>query len=290
MLSALFKKASLALVAWLAFFAPAYAAVSEQTLSIAGLEVAAELPQNLKDAPIVLLSHGITGCNIQFRYLMHALAEAGYAVFAPNHQDKGCNNPLFAQIRPPVPFASADLWSEKIYKDRMNDIEVLLLGLQSDEHLRTLNWNKIGIVGHSLGGYTALGLAGAWPEWKDKRIKAVVALSPYSAPFLSHHTIGNIDIPVMYQGGSKDDFMTIPMLRENGTYEQTRSAKIFLEFKDANHLAWLQSNPKHHQSIIAYSVAFFDYALRGKVFPPELGSPHGDVDIVKTSLLQSHQN
>ncbi|MBA2588987.1 MAG: hypothetical protein H0U98_10220 [Alphaproteobacteria bacterium] len=42
------------------------------------------------DVPLILFSHGFGGCAQQSRTLTQALADAGYAVLAPNHQDKGC--------------------------------------------------------------------------------------------------------------------------------------------------------------------------------------------------------
>ncbi len=48
----------------------------------------------------------------------------------------------------------------------------------------------IGAAGHSLGGYTVVGLGGGWPRWKDGRIRAVLALSPYVQPFMAQHSLG----------------------------------------------------------------------------------------------------
>ena len=45
------------------------------------------------------------------------------------------------------------------------------------------------LVGHSLGGYTVLGVGGGWAHWKDPRVKAILALSPYAAPFINKETL-----------------------------------------------------------------------------------------------------
>jgi predicted dienelactone hydrolase len=63
---------------------------------------------------------------------------------------------------------------------------------------------SLGVAGHSLGGYTDLGLAGGWASWKEARVKAVLALSPYCSPFLSKGQLASMNIPVMYQGGTRD--------------------------------------------------------------------------------------
>jgi predicted dienelactone hydrolase len=47
-----------------------------------------------------------------------------------------------------------------------------------------IEWSRVALAGHSLGGYTVLGLAGGWASWKLPSIKAVLAMSPYCDPFL----------------------------------------------------------------------------------------------------------
>ena len=48
--------------------------------------------------------------------------------------------------------------------------------------------NRTVGIGYSLGGYTMMAMASAWPSWKDTRIKAALLFSPYAAPLLSHST------------------------------------------------------------------------------------------------------
>ena len=72
-----------------------------------------------------------------------------------------------------------------------------------------MDWDHFGLVVHSLGGYTVLALGGGWKSWKLSGVKAVLALSPYSAPFTVSHTLGDIHIPVMYQGGTLDAGITL---------------------------------------------------------------------------------
>jgi len=60
----------------------------------------------------------------------------------------------------------------------------------------------IAVMGHSLGGYTALAMGGAWPGWRDARITAVLALSPYAAPFVKAGTLGQMGVPVMFHTGT----------------------------------------------------------------------------------------
>jgi len=213
---------------------------------------------------------------------MAALAEAGYAVFAPNHHDAACNGQgqLRAWLkRPDVPFQDPFDWSDTTYAGRDQDIEKLLDALSSDARYRSppFDWNHVGLAGHSLGGYTVLGVAGAWPRWKDARVKAVLALSPYTNPFLVRHTIGDLDAPVMYQGGTKDFGITPFVKKGDGAYDQSPAPKYFVEFEGAGHLAWTDIRATYHPMIIDYSRAFLDRYLKGKAFPKTLTETHKDV-------------
>lgn len=257
---------------------------AEQHLKIAGLDVAVWLPDAQTTTapseawPVIIFSHGYTGSNTQSVFLMRALADSGYAVFAPDHQDAGWEG-LNSSLRPPqVPFRSPSKWTDATYADREKDIERLLDALSHDSRFGAapFDWNHVGLAGHSLGGYTVLGLAGAWPTWKDPRIKAVLALSPYSMPFLERKTLSNITVPVMYQGGTRDFGITPFTIMRNGAYDQTTAPKYFVEFQGAGHLAWTDLRATDHALIVEYSVAFFDHVLKGKPFPQTLnGTPDG---------------
>lgn len=41
----------------------------------------------------------------------------------------------------------------------------------------------MGLAGHSLGGYTVLGVGGGWPSWRLSGLKAILAMAPYALPF-----------------------------------------------------------------------------------------------------------
>ena len=86
-------------------------------------------------------------------------------------------------------------------------------------------------------------MAGAWPSWKDGRVKAVLALSPYCAPFITKGDLGHRDVPVMYQGGTLDLGITPDVRRAGGAYEQTSTPKYFVELRGAGDFAWTEINP-----------------------------------------------
>jgi predicted dienelactone hydrolase len=249
-----------------------------QKLQIAGLAVDAWIPDSQTPGPwpIVLFSHRYRGCNTQSSYLMQALAGAGYAVFAPKHRDADCGKLQSWLPRPEIPFSNPENWTEETYADRAQDLENLLNALQQDPrfHAPPFDLQHVGLVGHSLGGYTVLELAGGWPHWKDPRVKAVIALSPYAAPLAVQHTLGQIDAPVMYLGGSRDTPITTSLERREGAYEQTPAPKYLVVIDGAGHLAWIDNRATaKHPLTIEYGLAFFDRYLKGKRFPHGLQEP-----------------
>ncbi|MDR3615004.1 MAG: dienelactone hydrolase family protein [Candidatus Obscuribacterales bacterium] len=235
-------------------------------ISIAGLKVAVWQPQALKQpAPLVIFSHGFHGRNTQSSFLMTAMAKAGYLVMAPDHDDANTLGKP-AAMRSEVAFKQADCWSETTYKKRGQDIENLLAALHKDPNWsKRIDWPKVALCGHSLGGYTVLGLAGAWSSWKIPEVKAVLALSPYCEPFIAHDTFGGIKIPVMYQGGTRDFGITPSVKRRDGAFAKTGSPSYFVEFEKMGHLGWTGFNQNANQQdlIDFYSIAFLDKYLKG---------------------------
>ena len=222
-------------------------------IKIAGLKVSVWRPKQPHQGrvPLIIFSHGFHGSSTQSTFLTQALAEEGYLVMAPNHQDSLKDGLYKVFILPEVAFSHPDKWNDSTYRDRANDINRLITALENDRQWSArIDWTKIALIGHSLGGYTALGLAGAWPRWRQPYIRAVIALSPYVAPFITNHTLGGLEIPVMYQGGTADSWLTTPWVRRTGgAYDQTPSPAYYIEFRGAGHFAWTDLTAEHHQAI-----------------------------------------
>jgi len=240
---------------------------SERPLTVAGLSVTTWSQDATSGAqrPVVIFSHGFHGCATQSRFLMEALADAGYIVFAPNHHDATCGDGASSwAAKPELSFRRAGQWSDATYRDRADDIRRLIDALKTDERFRgRLDWSRIGLAGHSLGGYTVLGLGGAWPPWTIAGVKAILALSPYSAPYVDHKTLGQMTIPVMYQGGTRDLGISPTLRKSLGAYDQSRAPKYYVEFDKAGHFAWTNLVNTAHDGIVAYSVAFLDRYVKG---------------------------
>ncbi|HUH85050.1 MAG TPA: alpha/beta fold hydrolase [Stellaceae bacterium] len=248
---------------------------AEETVSLAGLKVTVWEPAGSSSGekrPVIIFSHGFHGCGTQSSFLMTALAADGYVVFAPNHADATCHGGA-ARWRDPaeVSFGRPDRWTPSTYHRRFDDIRHLVAALKQDPRWAPgLDLARIGLVGHSLGGYTVLALAGAWPGQKLDGVKAVLALSPYAQAFLAHDTLGGLGVPVMYQGGSRDLGITPAVKRPGGAYDRSPAPKYFVEFTGAGHLAWTDLRRDLQPAITASSIAFLDHYVKSASANPLL--------------------
>jgi predicted dienelactone hydrolase len=233
--------------------------------------------------PLVVFSHGNTGCGIQSIAFTEELARHGYVVAAPDHADAMlCHTirPTAPPQRAPQPdFLKLDTWNETSFADRRADIEATIDGLLADESFRDIiDAENIGAAGHSLGGYTVVGMAGGWAGWLDRRIRAVLGLSPYVMPFQVQATLENVRVPLMYQGGTLDIGITPFLAGPDGAYRHANPPAFFLVLRDAGHFAWVNcGNARTTASCLAtrenfrliddYGVAFFDSYLKHRRAP-----------------------
>ncbi len=98
--------------------------------------------------PLVLLSHGSGGNAPGLGWLASRLAAEGFVVAAPNHPGSTTGNA--SQI------ATIKIWN------RPADISAVITAVVADKRLGSrIDGNRIGVLGFSLGGNTALSLVGA---------------------------------------------------------------------------------------------------------------------------------
>lgn len=103
---------------------------------------------DIQSAPVVLLSHGYRGNWGNLSWLAATLAHEGYVVAAPNHPG--------TTSRDHSPELAAKWWL------RVKDISRVLDYLVTDKQWqRHINDDDISAIGHSLGGWTVMQLAGA---------------------------------------------------------------------------------------------------------------------------------
>lgn len=239
--------------------------------------VAAEAEVAAGSHPLILFSHGFLGAADQSIFLTEGLARRGYIVASIAHADG-----LLQKREKPIPptnFSDPKSWNEDKFRDRREDIVALLDHLLAESGQASSVWSgrinaaAVGMSGHSLGGYTTLGLIGGWQKSTEPRIKAALAMSPYTAPYHAQGNLADVKIPVMFQGGTFDWGVT-PLIPP--VYKKLAGAKYYLVLKNENHFGWtnLATLGKtttevvkggNVQLMLDYSAAFFDRHLRGVV-------------------------
>lgn len=234
-------------------------------MRIAGREVYVWSPPAVSTkSPLLFFSHGYALCPRQSTFLTSALAKAGYWVIAPAHKDAWCGVRGWLKL-PQVSFSRPRRWTELTYKDRADDITDIYTQLPQTSFFKDrLDLSRVGLVGFSLGGYTVLGLAGANPSWRLDDVDAVLALSPYTDPFLETIQISKLSAPVMYQGGTLDRGITPSVSRKGGAYDLSPPPKYYVEFRGAGHFAWTNLRGTHHEEIVRLSLRFLDTYLQGE--------------------------
>lgn len=198
------------------------------------------LPLNLeKPAPVIVISHGLGSDRTSFIYLATQLASYGFAVAVPEHP--GSNT---EQLRSLLSGVAAEVAQPNEFINRPLDVRYLLNELErlriSDARFRNIDVQRVGVIGQSFGGYTALALAGAElnfeqlqkdctglsdsPLWnvslllqcralelpktgyvlRDPRVKAAIAINPITSSVFGEASIRQIAVPVMIVSGSAD--------------------------------------------------------------------------------------
>jgi predicted dienelactone hydrolase len=171
------------------------------------------LPKTNGPHPIIIFSHGLGGSREGYSYLGEWWAGNGYVVVHPQHAGSDENvwkNAPLAERRQVLAKATTDLSNSL---NRIGDVKFVideLTRLQADSAspLRgRLDLDRIGLAGHSYGGWTTLAVVGRVPAFVrqsigDPRVKAAIQMS---APALPGASYANVTIPVLHLTGTLDD-------------------------------------------------------------------------------------
>jgi predicted dienelactone hydrolase len=231
-------------------------------------------PTSPTPIPVIAISHGVAEDRNTFAYLAAHLASYGFAVVAVEHVGGDANRfkQYFSGLAP-APAATELL-------QRPRDISFALDELQrlsaTDPSLGNLNLRQVGAIGHSLGGYTALALAGAQIDFdrvkqdctpnrslnlsvllqcranelpaqryslQDPRITAVFAINPLDSTIFGQRGMSQVRVPVFIMGGS-DDIITpaVPEQISPFTWLQTTDKYLAILEKGTHFSA--QDTPK----------------------------------------------
>jgi uncharacterized protein (TIGR03437 family) len=257
--------------------------------------------------PLIIFSHAWNGCAIQIVYYTEQLARLGYIVAAPNHEDAGCGegssipgnpNDYFGFVNF-VDSEEASVWMEKSNYRNVDVDNVVNYLLNTAPWNAAINPAKIGISGHSFGGYTSFAKIGGWLPWLSTTytFQAGAMFSPYIQAFAENNDVGNPTVPMLFEGGELDGGITpcvmgppyssnydgICFVDGPGAFQVSHfpangGSKYFAEIGGSNstHLAWVNTicgknstvqgcleNVPNAALIVNYAQAFFDRYVAG---------------------------
>lgn len=215
--------------------------------------------------PLVVLSHGYRGNWSNQSWLASALAHKGYIVAAINHPGTTTHDRS--------PQAAARLWQRPVDLRRVIDS---VMG--QPQTFGRVDKDRIAVLGHSLGGWTALEVAGArfdpdrfardckthsqlsscsvykainpesipdskvslGADWRDKRITAVVTLDIGLSRGFTDASLAALPVPtlVIAAGAPSED---LPAELESADLAKRLPAATnrYVEIKDASHFTFL---------------------------------------------------
>ncbi len=152
--------------------------------------------------PLVVFSHGNNGIRFQSFFVTETLASHGFVVLAPDH----AGNTAVDLIFPGTPFET---------RDRPLDISFVITRMleknadPGDPFFETLDETRIGVMGHSFGGFTTLAMASGFQDVPpDPRVRVLVPISP-AAGGLTDEQLASIERPEIVIGGTAD--VTVPL-------------------------------------------------------------------------------
>ncbi|MBH8550958.1 alpha/beta hydrolase [Nostocaceae cyanobacterium CENA357] len=268
--------------------------------------------QDLPSAPfpLIVISHGLASDRTAFTYLAEHLVSYGFAVTVLEHPGSNAERfeLYFAGLAgPPEPLE---------FINRPLDVKYVLDSLQRLEQIDPavrgkLDFQKVGAIGHSFGGYTALTLAGGQinfaqlsedcnpnrslnlslflqcradelPEinypLQDDRIKAVIAINPIDSSVLGQAGISQIKVPTMLVTGSQDIFAPAVL-------EQIRP---FTWLPNPNKYLVLIENATHFTAIDELDAESDVLPVPSTLLGPDRTPAYGYIKALSVAFLESH--
>jgi predicted dienelactone hydrolase len=190
--------------------------------------------------PAVVISHGLGSDRRSYAYLAQFLAARGFAVINLEHPGSSAE-----QLDALVSGRTNQVVPDAEFVNRPQLVSAVLDELQAiaifrDKNLGTIDFDNVGVIGQSFGGYTALAVAGAplnlaslrnscppafsidislllqcqalaigTPEqeslsFSDPRIRAVVAINPITNAIFGPESLAQVNVPVFMISGSAD--------------------------------------------------------------------------------------
>lgn len=246
------------------------------------------LPQgNSSPAPLVVIAPGLNSNFQAFTYIADHLASYGFAIAGIDFPESDAAR-MQDSLQGLDAFPNPNAWLEQP-KDVTLVLDTLAQKAATDPAWQgKFDTNNVGILGHSLGGYTAIASGGAtleWPEllqqceqlnqpnqinlnpallWqcqgvgsappasnlRDERIKAVLAINPVTNPIFGPDGMKNLAVPTLIVAGSKDIFAP-PVPEQIIPFSLIEDVdKYLLLVQNGTHLSFLEDTDNLPEKIV----------------------------------------
>ncbi len=183
--------------------------------------------------PLVLFSHGNGGLRCQNAFWCEHMASHGYIVAAPDHTG---NCAITTVDGKPILFNDTDEGRRQSSGDRPKDLSFIIDTMGrfnkggDSRFLGKLDLERIGVAGHSFGGYTSTAMADQEPR--------VDAIAPMAAVGTERT---NYECPVMVVVATEDDTIGVEgNARERTYYDESKGPRHLVEFKNAGHFSFTE--------------------------------------------------
>lgn len=191
--------------------------------------------------PLIIISHGDGGNYLGYLTIAQFMAEQGYIVVMLEHYKNNRNdNELAGKI--------------ENFENRPKHISLTIDAILEGKFKNYLNKEKIAIIGHSIGGYATLALAGGIPYTKegtrvntvvDKRIKAIILFAPATGFYNYNNSLDIIKIPILFFSAEKDKFTTLEEHKKIINNQLSHNDNVVFKIvKNAGHFSFLSPFPE----------------------------------------------
>jgi predicted dienelactone hydrolase len=155
-------------------------------------DVSPEAPVAEGRFPLVVVSHGNGGSHLVYRTIVTHLAKNGYVVAMLEHPGNSRNDNSLEGT-----------YENLVRRPRHVRLTIDAVAQELGAHVQPDN---VAVMGHSMGGYAALAVAGGIPWSKngervevtpDPRVRALVLLAPGTAFFYPVDSLRDVTVPIL---------------------------------------------------------------------------------------------
>jgi len=221
--------------------------------------------------PLAIISHGNGGSHLIYHTISTYLAQEGFIVVSLEHYGNNRNNNELTK-------------SDLNLEYRPQHISLTIDYLLSDKTFSSkIDKDKITVIGHSFGGYSALAIAGGKP-WtnsgknlnivKDSRVKAIVLMAPAAGYFASDNALNEVNIPIFLLTAEHDKFIQKKWCEDvifNGISDT--SLITLKKIQNAGHFSFISpfpSNMRNQNFLPSVDPKGFDRDEFHKLLPMEI--------------------